>query len=282
MDPLAAAQEALSGGYQHGGQNQAQNHKRPGSESKWNDGSGEDSEGHRESDGEADATLAADITIGPHLVAREFIFLAAEPVDGDEVRQLPKEEKREEIPAPGFRKSSPACGPADEWRQGSRDGTDEGVDRAPFFHGGVDEHVGGNGGGSNPARRVSHLDPEMHDAKGGEPPPDDEGLDYSHALGGERSVGSALHEGVAIDLGELIEDGGTKGAGGGADDEVEQGPELPAPMTAGNGVAEEGGNDDEEVQPRLDEGFKVLHSTGDLRRGFICRYFAQLREAAPR
>ena len=50
----------------------------------------DDSETKGEKSGDARTAFAAKVTIRPHLVARAFVFVPAQPIDGYKMRELPK------------------------------------------------------------------------------------------------------------------------------------------------------------------------------------------------
>ena len=72
------------------------------------------------------------------------VVLAVQPADGHEVRELPDEEDGEESDA-GPLDDAADGGPADEWRERSGEGADEGVERGEALERCVDGDVADRG-----------------------------------------------------------------------------------------------------------------------------------------
>ena len=145
------------------------------------------------------------------------VVFAVHPADGHEVRELPDEEDGEESDA-GPLDDAAGGGPADERRERSGEGADEGVEGGDALERRVDGDVADGGeereGSGEEVGRVG----EVERAEEGGSEAEDEAVGETDACGGHGAVGGAAHQAVGLALEGLVERAGAAGDDGDPDE----------------------------------------------------------------
>ena len=189
-----------------------------------------------------------------------------QPIDRDEVRQLPKEQHAKKKPCfPA--KTAAGTDPTDQRRNRTGNRTDQRVRRMDAFERRVNKHINRNGCGGEISGEVANLYREVDDADRRQDPSNAEGRQGIHAARGQRAIGGALHARVEINLHELVESGGAKRRGGRSEKRVQQLHPIEGHPARGKNEAEEGRDEHENVEPHLHQHDEITAEVVGLRAG---------------
>ena len=205
--------------------------------------------------------------VGREADAAAGVVFAVHPADGHEVRELPDEEDGEESDA-GPLDDAAGGGPADQRRERSGEGADEGVDGGDALERSVDGDVADGGeereGSGQQVGRVG----EVRGAEEGGREAEDETVGEGDAAGGHGAVGGAAHEAVGLALEGLIQRAAAAGDDGDPDEGLQHArvEGADAALEAAEIEAGSGGDDDHGGDADFEERGVVGEERVGLRR----------------
>ncbi len=192
--------------------------------------------------------------VGGEADAAAGVVFAVHPADGHEVRELPDEEDGEESDA-GPLHDAAGGGPADEWREGSGEGADEGIERGDALERCVDGDVADGGEEREGSGEEIGGVREVQRAEEGGCEAEDEAVGERDASGGHGAVHGSVHQGVGLAFEGLIERAGAAGDDGDSEERLQHaGVEgADAALQAAEVVACSGGDDDHQGDTDFEE-----------------------------